>query len=1132
MTNNDVQDAKEITVGESATTYSDWVGVTDPNDYYRFTLDQSSRFNLSLTELADRANVELLDSSGAVLVNPNNYTTSDVNINVQLLAGTYYIRVHPSYSDDNTDYNLTVAATPVIDAGNTFSDARDITIGNDPSIFSDWVGVTDPNDYYRFTLTQDSDFNLSLTELADRANVELLDSSGAVLVNPDNYTTSDVNINVQLLAGTYYIRVHPSYSNDNTDYNLTVAATPVIDDGDPPNPPNTPKILYVDELRRDRSKGFVINGLEQGDKLGRSLDVKDINEDGKPDLIIGGWALRTVTPEEATDNDYPIIINFSEYIYTLVAGYVLYGQEDGFSVPVDLASLDSRQGFVVKGKVEGLYSTDEAGTSVAVWDADNDGILDIAFGAPEANTADSFDAGRVYVLKGTQNGFPANVELRQLDGNDGFRITGMGTRANFGFDVNNAGDINADGYDDLIIGAPGLDSAYLIFGGQEFSEELDVKDLDGVTNGFRIVGNQGDGTGFSVAGAGDVNGDGRDDLLVLSRSSRKTHVIFSRSGPFAPSLHLDQLNGRNGFTIINDELPKEVEMVGDVNGDDLDDMALTGRYGTFLIYGKRGGFPATLDLQNLDPRDGLKFEGIGGSVAGGDINDDGINDLIIGDPRKEVDGKTAAGITAVIFGRRTELINDIWTLDSSKGFIIAGSESFNQLGTVVKTGDVDGDGIEDVIVSTEDGPNGYSSGQVVVVYGQPSPIVDLKGSSDLTPYQPSGWDDPLVISIESGTNTDAGQITTEDPLYIDWAALNQGTGATVNDFRTRLFLDDVVISDWVTNAPLDTKFYTFVQDFQLDALSAGNHTLTLEVDYLGQEKENNEKNNVFEKEFTVVSVNNSLPDLTPYQPQGWDGAIIISTEAGTNTDAGQITTEDTLLIDWAALNQGTGATVNDFRTRLSLDGVVITDWVTNPPLDPNFYTFVEDFQLDALSAGNHTLTLEVDYLGQEKENNEKNNVFEKNFTVVNAFNPIDGTNGDDKLRGTAKNDLIDGKGGNDQIFGRGGHDLLKGGLGKDTIKGDSGDDILHGGAGSDRLYGNKGADQFVLGAGEGTDTVVDYQDEQDSFLLAGGLSFGQLEIKQDNGDTLFNLAGSGELLAILQGVEASQIGAEDFAVLV
>ena len=69
------------------------------------------------------------------------------------------------------------------------------------------------------------------------------------------------------------------------------------------------------------------------------------------------------------------------------------------------------------------------------------------------------------------------------------------------------------------------------------------------------------------------------------------------------------------------------------------------------------------------------------------------------------------------------MTNDVWTLDESEGFILAGSDSFNQLGTQVETGDVNDDGIEDIIVSAQDSPNGYSSGQVVVVYGQSQPFL-------------------------------------------------------------------------------------------------------------------------------------------------------------------------------------------------------------------------------------------------------------------------------------------------------------------------------------------------------------------------------------------------------------------------
>ena len=203
------------------------MGVTDPHDYYRFSLTQSSELELSLTGLADDADVQLLDSSGNPLMVSSSYWTSEASINAQLLAGDYYIRVYPSYSSDNTDYNLTVSATAVTDAGNTLNDARDITITEETTTYSDWVGVTDPYDYYRFSLADNKNFSLSLTGLSDNADVQILDSSGAVIAESDEYGTTSENLQVQLLAGTYYIGVYPSYSSDNTAYNLSVSASTI-----------------------------------------------------------------------------------------------------------------------------------------------------------------------------------------------------------------------------------------------------------------------------------------------------------------------------------------------------------------------------------------------------------------------------------------------------------------------------------------------------------------------------------------------------------------------------------------------------------------------------------------------------------------------------------------------------------------------------------------------------------------------------------------------------------------------------------------------------------------------------------------------------------------------------------------
>ena len=231
---NSLGEAEDIIVGENPATYIDWVGETDTDDYYRFSLAQSSNFELTLlttgTGLASNADVELLDSTGTQLMLSSNASQIDESIKAQLLAGTYYIRVYPD-REYNTDYNLTVSATPINDAGNTLNDAKEITLRENPVIsYNDWVGATDKHDYYRFSLAESNNFELTLTGLARNADVELLDSTGTQLMRSSNSGRTDESIKAQLLAGTYYIRVYPD-SAYNTDYNLTVFATPVNDAG-------------------------------------------------------------------------------------------------------------------------------------------------------------------------------------------------------------------------------------------------------------------------------------------------------------------------------------------------------------------------------------------------------------------------------------------------------------------------------------------------------------------------------------------------------------------------------------------------------------------------------------------------------------------------------------------------------------------------------------------------------------------------------------------------------------------------------------------------------------------------------------------------------------------------------------
>lgn len=153
---------------------------------------------------------------------------------------------------------------------------------------------------------------------------------------------------------------------------------------------------------------------------------------------------------------------------------------------------------------------------------------------------------------------------------------------------------------------------------------------------------------------------------------------------------------------------------------------------------------------------------------------------------------------------------------------------------------------------------------------------------------------------------------------------------------------------------------------------------------------------------------------------------------------------------------------------------------------------------------------------------------------------ITGGDGDDVLRGDGNSrstqdgtdggdDLIFGGAGNDRIGGKTGNDTLLGEAGDDQIWGDDGDDLINGGLGNDTLVGDNnsagaGSDTFVLAAGEGTDTILDFEVGTDLIGLAGGLSFGSLAFSGNE----IGLAGGTEVLAILEGVDTTTLTADSF----
>ncbi|MFO1349406.1 MAG: integrin alpha [Gammaproteobacteria bacterium] len=252
---------------------------------------------------------------------------------------------------------------------------------------------------------------------------------------------------------------------------------------------------------------------------GRSVSgLGDVNGDGVADLLIGAHRA-------------------DAYGYDSGVSYVVFGSSALSALGaagLQLSALNGPNGF----KLSGVAAYDYSGYAVSgLGDVNGDGRADLLIGAHRAD-ANGSDAGASYVVFGSSTLSAlgtAGLQLSDLNGANGFLLNGVAAYDYSGGAVSGLGDVNGDGVADLLIGAHRADAngsdagaSYVVFGSSALSTlgtaGLQLSALNGV-NGFKISGAAAlNLSGIAVSGLGDVNGDGRADLLIGAPGA--SYVVF------------------------------------------------------------------------------------------------------------------------------------------------------------------------------------------------------------------------------------------------------------------------------------------------------------------------------------------------------------------------------------------------------------------------------------------------------------------------------------------------------------------------------------------------------------------------------------------------------------------------------
>jgi Ca2+-binding RTX toxin-like protein len=805
-----------------------------------------------------------------------------------------------------------------------------------------------------------------------------------------------------------------------------------------------------------------------------------------------------------------------------------------------------------------------------------------------------FGGGAIDIFRNFEMSENPTLEADQLDGMNGYRIYGQEAYGGTGWE-SAVGDVTGDGVEDLVFSVPfastnGVSNSgaiHTLVGGEKNLRAQDAQDgtLDGIIfstslnqtpelrAGLAIFSDELSGLfGENISSAGDLNNDGLDDFIVTQRLGDRlpdanvgeVYVFFGQHNFGQESLTLPLLGPEQGFVIYGDEgqqIGSSVAGIGDVNNDGIDDIAVgadwvspegRGMAGSvFVLYGRESGdpFPTEINIHSLSPTEGARFDGgaegvlAGGTVVGlGDISGDGIPDFAIGAPGASPNDRDGAGQVHVVFGNNGNFAGptNLDALDGTNGFTIQGASGADGLKTIAPLGDVNGDGLVDLILGDSNFNNENFAHVVLGTdLGFPA-VIDLAENTVGISGEPGGI---LGVGLNGGGDFNGdgrADLPLSDPFSNE---LGPAAGTVGLYFGSPTLLNggNTFPPDVLFTSGIDESFFSADVTFAGDVNGDGYDDLLMSIADNSDIAHPGEVYLVFGRPdmglgqtFDLRSLDGhagyrivgavegegfgvSLGRLGDIDGDGFDdfamglpqdssekpigtpcisiffggAANLVALDLADGVQDGQIDfhntgiayTESALSLPGNGIWEG--GFLNDVAGLAAFDGdgdqiSLGDDTIEGREGDDWLLGSLGNDLMDG-GAGNDTLR------GEDDDDTLSGAEGDDHLLGDEGEDELSGGDGQDTLEGGDDNDVLRGDGGSDSLLGGEGEDHLQGGDANDELDGGSGDDTLEGGDGNDLLKGDAGEDRLVGGPGEDT--------------LTGGTDSDTFVIDFDSGNT-------------------------------